>query len=162
MHLAQDIETHMNGGDSLDTVTLDYEARFLRRKRLVSDGGEAFLVELAETRSLNQGEGFRLDDGRIIMVKAAPEPLLAVRHDNLPRIAWHVGNRHTPCQVADDHILIREDRVLQAMLEGLGARVTKVTAPFMPEGGAYGHGRTHGHEHGGHDHMGHDHKAEGQ
>ena len=55
--------------------------------------------------------------------------------------------RHTPCQIADDHILIREDKVLQVMLEGLGASVTQVTAPFTPEGGAYGHGRTHGHEH---------------
>ena len=147
MHLAQHIETHIHAGDATDTVTLDYEARFLRRKRLVSDGGEPFLVELAETQSLNQGEGFRLDDGRIIAVMAAAEPLLAVRHDNLARIAWHVGNRHTPCQIADNHILIREDKVLQAMLEGLGAGVTQVTAPFKPEGGAYGHGRTHGHEH---------------
>ena len=147
MRLAQHIETHIHIGDAADTVTLDYEARFLRRKRLVSDGGEPFLVELAETQSLNQGEGFRLDDGRIIAVMAAAEPLLAVRHDNLARIAWHVGNRHTPCQIANDHILIREDKVLQAMLEGLGASVTQVTAPFTPEGGAYGHGRTHGHEH---------------
>ena len=147
MRLAQHIETHIHIGDATDTVTLDYEARLLRRKRLVSDAGEPFLVELAETRSLSQGEGFRLDDGRIIAVMAAAEPLLAVRHGNLARIAWHVGNRHTPCQIADDHILIREDKVLQAMLEGLGASVTQVTAPFTPEGGAYGHGRTHGHEH---------------
>lgn len=147
MRLAQHIETHIHTGDAADTVTLDYEARFLRRKRLVSDAGEPFLVELAETRSLSQGEGFRLDDGRIIAVMAAAEPLLAVRHSNLARIAWHVGNRHTPCQIADDHILIREDKVLQAMLEGLGASVAQVIAPFTPEGGAYGHGRTHGHEH---------------
>ena len=147
MRLAQHIETQIHTGDAADTVTLDYEARFLRRKRLVSDRGEPFLVELAETQSLNQGEGFRLDDGRIIAVMAAAEPLLAVRHDNLARIAWHVGNRHTPCQIADDHILIREDKVLQAILEGLGASVTQVTAPFTPEGGAYGHSRTHGHEH---------------
>ena len=126
MRLAQHIETHIQTGDAADTVTLDYEARFLRRKRLVSDAGEPFLVELAETQSLSQGEGFRLDDGRIIAVMAAAEPLLAVRHGNLARIAWHVGNRHTPCQIADDHILIREDKVLQAMLEGLGASVTQV------------------------------------
>ena len=150
MHLAQEIQSRYQSNNpeiaSFDTVTLDYEARFLRRKRLVSDNGEAFLVELAETRSVNHGEGFRLDDGRIILVQAAPESLLSVWHDNLPRIAWHVGNRHTPCQIAADHILIRDDAVLQAMLEQLGATVTPLTAPFLPEGGAYGHGRTHGHE----------------
>ena len=152
MHLAQEIEPQTHRGTNpyigtFDTVTLDYEARFLRRKRLVSDNGEAFLVELAETRSVNHGEGFRLDDGRIILVQAAAEPLLAVRHDNLPRIAWHVGNRHTPCQIAADHILIRDDAVLKTMLEQLGATVTPLTATFMPEGGAYGHGRIHDHEH---------------
>ena len=151
MHLAQEIEPQTHRGTNpdigtFDTVTMDYEARFLRRKRLVSDNGEAFLVELAETRSVNHGEGFRLDDGRIILVQAAAEPLLAVRHDNLPRIAWHVGNRHTPCQITADHILIRDDRVLKAMLEQLGATVTPLTAPFLPEGGAYGLGRTHDHE----------------
>ena len=147
MHIAQDIEHHLRDGDAKDTVTLDYEARFIRRKKLTSDGGESFLVELAETRSVNEGEGFQLDDGRVIAIRAASEPLLAVHHDNLPRIAWHVGNRHTPCQICEDHLLIRDDRVLQAMLEGLGATVTALTAPFRPEGGAYGHGRTHGHQH---------------
>ena len=124
MHLAQDIELHTHRGTNLDTgtfdtVTLDYEARFLRRKRLVSDNGEAFLVELAETRSVNHGEGFRLDDGRIILVQAAAEPLLAVRHDNLPRIAWHVGNRHTPCQIGKKPII----NILRG--KGLGDRQAK-------------------------------------
>ena len=147
MHIAQTIEHHLHEAAAQDTVTLDYEARFLRRKKLVSDGGEAFLVELAETRSVNEGEGFQLDDGRVIAVRAASEPLLGVRHANLPRIAWHIGNRHTPCQICTDHLLIRDDAVLQKMLEQLGAEVTSLTAPFRPEGGAYGHGRTHGHQH---------------
>jgi len=147
MHLAQQIEPHIHADTATDTVTLDYESRFLRRKRLVTDNGEAFLVELAETCSIDEGQGFRLDDGRVIAVRAAAEQLLQVRHDNLVRIAWHIGNRHTPCQMAADHLLIRQDNVLQAMLEQLGAIITVVTAPFTPEGGAYGHGRTHGHTH---------------
>ena len=147
MHIAQTIEHHLHEDTAQDSVTLDYEARFLRRKKLTSDGGEAFLVELAETRSVNEGEGFQLDDGRVIAVRAASEPLLVVRHANLPRIAWHIGNRHTPCQICEDHVLIRDDPVLQTMLEQLGASVTSLIAPFRPEGGAYGHGRTHSHDH---------------
>ena len=147
MNIAHEIRSGITASSADAMITLDYEGRFLRRKLLKTDTGEAFLVELAETTSVNHGEGFRLDDGRIILVQAAAEPLLAVRHDNLLRIAWHVGNRHTPCQIAADHILIRDDAVLKTMLEQLGATVTPLTAPFMPEGGAYGHGRTHGHEH---------------
>lgn len=129
-----------------DTLSLDYEARFLRRKRLVSDGGRAFLLDLPETTSLDEGQGVELPDGTRIAVKAAAEPLMRVTGD-LVRLAWHIGNRHTPCQIADDHLLIRADHVLARMLRGLGAEVTEVTAPFRPEGGAYGHGRTMGHSH---------------
>jgi urease accessory protein len=66
---------------------------------------------------------------------------------DLTRLAWHIGNRHTPCQIEADHLVIRADHVLAAMLTGLGASVTPAKAPFTPEGGAYGHGRTMGHEH---------------
>lgn len=134
-----------------DHVTLDYDGRLLRRKRLTTAAGKAFLVDLRETVSLDHGDCFELEDGTLIAVVAADEPLLAVTGD-LPRLAWHIGNRHTPCQIEADRLLIRDDPVLAGMLTGLGATLAPVVAGFTPEGGAYGHGRTMGHEHGGHDH----------
>jgi urease accessory protein len=128
------------------SLTLTYEDRFLRRKRLVTDQGEAILLDLAETTSLDHGDALQLEDGRRVAIFAAPEPLIAVR-GNLTRLAWHIGNRHTPCQIEADRLLIREDHVLADMLLRLSADIERVTEPFTPEGGAYGHGRTHGHEH---------------
>ena len=130
-----------------DRVVLDYEGRFLRRKRLISAAGISFLADLAETVSLDPGDALRLEDGRLIGVAAALEPCLRVTGP-LPRLAWHIGNRHTPCQIGADHLLIRADHVLEGMLRGLGATVTPTMAAFAPEGGAYGHGRTMGHDHG--------------
>lgn len=132
-------------------VVLGYDARFLRRKRLLAEDGSSFLVDLPETTSLDQGDAFQLSDGRLVVVIAAEEPVVQVRGD-LPRLAWHIGNRHTPCQIAGDHLVIRRDHVLEKMLTGLGAALTIAQAPFRPEGGAYGHGRTMGHDSGGHDH----------
>ncbi|QPM89050.1 urease accessory protein UreE [Pseudooceanicola algae] len=131
-----------------DSVTLDYDARFIRRKGLQTDGGNRILVDLAQTMSLNEGDALQLEDGCLITVRAAPEPLLQVTGPHLVRLAWHVGNRHTPCQILDDHLLIRQDKVIATMLTHLGATLVPVQAPFVPEGGAYGHGRTHSHEHG--------------
>lgn len=139
------------GAAAGETVSLDYEGRFLRRKRLVSDAGLAFLADLAEVTSLDDGDALELTDGRLVAVRAAPEALLAVTGPSLARLAWHVGNRHTPCRIEADRLLIRDDHVLADMLRGLGAEVTPLTAPFQPEGGAYGHGRTLGHSHD-HDH----------
>jgi urease accessory protein len=143
-------------GAVADTVMLDYDARLMRRKRLVGEGGLAFLADLAEVTNLDDYWGFLLEDGRGVVVKAAPEDLVEVRGP-LARLAWHIGNRHTPCQIGADHLCIRRDHVIEAMLAHLGAEMTPVTGPFRPEGGAYGKGRTMGHDHGGHDH-GHSHR----
>ena len=134
-------------GAVADTVVLDYDARLMRRKRLVGEGGLAFLVDLAEVTNLDDRWGFLLEDGRAVAVKPAPEDLVEVR-GNLARLAWHIGNRHTPCQIGADHLALRRDHVIEAMLARLGAELTPVTGPFRPEGGAYGTGRTMGHDHG--------------
>lgn len=135
------------GHDMTETVTLDYAERFLRRKRLVTNTGHAFLIDLAETTSLDDGDALELADGTKIGITAALEPVVKVTGD-LARLAWHIGNRHTPCQICADHLVIRRDHVLEAMLKGLGAQLAIAMGPFCPEGGAYGHGRTMGHDHG--------------
>jgi urease accessory protein len=135
-------------------VTLGYDGRLLRRKRLVTEAGEGFLVDLPAVTSLDDYWGFQLEDGRAIQVAAADEALMQVTGPALLRYAWHIGNRHTPCQIEAARLLIRADHVLENMLRGLGAALAPVTEPFRPEGGAYGHGRTMGHSHGpeGHSH----------
>jgi urease accessory protein len=150
-HVAHAIRRAAAASGAADSVTLDYEGRFLRRKLLTTDAGAMLHVDLPETVSLVEGDAFETTDGRLIAVRAAVEPLAEVAAEGaeLARLAWHVGNRHTPAQIGEGRLWIRRDHVLEAMLTRLGARVRPVMAPFSPEGGAYGHGRTHGHRHGG-------------
>ena len=146
---------HVHHGD--DLVTLSYADRFLRRKVLTTDAGLRFLVDLEHTASLDRGDAFALEDGRLIEVVPAAEELLEVRGD-LIRLAWHIGNRHMPCQIDPERMLIQRDHVIRDMLAKLGAELIDVIEPFTPEGGAYGHGRTHGHDHGA-SHLGHTHEG---
>jgi len=145
--LAQTLHRAGHWSDAADTVELDYDARFLRRKRLTTAKGQPFIVDLEKTTSLDHGDALELDDGRHIEVVAATEALYEITGPDLVRLAWHIGNRHTPCQLGSDRLLIMADPVIGHMLEHLGATVTEITAQFTPEGGAYGHGRTHSHEH---------------
>ena len=127
------------------------------------EGGLVFLLDLAESAVLRHGDGLVLEDGRVVEVRAKPEPLLEVRGrdgHHLARLAWHLGNRHLPAAIEASRILIRPDHVIAAMLVGLGATVTAVEAPFDPEGGAYaaggnGHPGAHPHGAGGHEHHPH-------
>ena len=131
-----------NVASAADRITLDYEGRHRRRYRYVADGGLGFVLDLKQTTLLHDGDGLSLDDGRIVLVQAAPEALVAVAADSvdaLVKLAWHIGNRHLPAQLSADRILIRDDAVIVDMLRGLGARVEKIVAPFTPERGAYAH-----------------------
>jgi len=130
-----------------DWLNLTYEARFLRRKVLETTSGARVLVDLPQTTSLDHGGVLITEAGDEIAVEAACEPLLEVTGPDMPRLAWHIGNRHTPCQIEEGRLLIQRDHVIRDMLRLLGATLREVDEPFTPEGGAYGHGRTHGHSH---------------
>ena len=138
---------HAHDPAPVDRVVLDYNARFLRRKVLTTEGGKTVLVDLPQTTSLDHRGVLLLDNGGEIEVIAAPEKLLQITGDDLIRLAWHIGNRHTPCQIEPNRLLIQYDHVIHDMLKLLDASLTQVTEAFTPEGGAYGHGRTHSHAH---------------
>ena len=149
-----------------DTVVLDFDDRHRRRMAMTGTRGLEFLLDLENAVALRGGDALVLEDGRLIEVVAAPEPLAEIRGldpGHLVRIAWHLGNRHLPTQIMAKGLRIRRDHVIEAMVKGLGARVIEIEAPFDPEGGAYAaahaaHDHEHGHtgHHHGHDHL-HDH-----
>jgi urease accessory protein len=127
--------------------------------------GLEFLLDLENAIALRGGDALVLEDGRLIEVIAAPEPLAEIRGtdpQHLVRVAWHLGNRHLPTQIMPKGLRIRRDHVIEAMVKGLGARIIEIEAPFDPEGGAYA-GHTHApeaapaHDHSSHDHGHHHH-----
>jgi urease accessory protein len=131
-----------------DSVTLDHEHRHRRRIRLTSDGDLEFLLDLNKASGLEDGDALKLEDERLILVKAAPQKLLEIKAENplrLLRVAWHIGNRHTPAEITAEVIYIEEDHVLAEMVRGQGCSVTPVTRPFRPERGAYDQGHAHSH-----------------
>jgi urease accessory protein len=156
-----------------DTIVLDFDDRHRRRMAMTGTRGLEFLLDLENAVALRGGDALVLEDGRLIEVVAAAEPLLEIRGNDpqhLVRVAWHLGNRHLPTQISGKALRIRRDHVIEQMVKGLGARVIEIEAPFDPEGGAYdggGHAHAsdephdhtshdHSHDHAGH-HHGHDH-----
>jgi urease accessory protein len=148
-----------------DTVVLDFDDRHRRRMAMTGTRGLEFLLDLENAVALRGGDALVLEDGRLVEVVAAPEPLIEIRGtdpQHLVRVAWHLGNRHLPTQITARGLRIRRDHVIEAMVKGLGARVIEIESPFDPEGGAYAGGHAHAPEsapqpHPGHDHASHDH-----
>ena len=136
-----------NNKELFDEISLSYEERFIRRKKLTTNNGNEFLVNLEETVSVNENHFFQLENGNLIKVISKEENLIEVTGDNLKQIIWHIGNRHLPCQIEDNRILIQDDAVILDMILKLNGNVKKIIEKFKPEGGAYGMGRTHSHKH---------------
>ena len=149
-----------DASSAIDRVVLDADERHRRRIVLTGERGTKFLLDLDRAAALKHGDGLVLDDGAVVLVTGKPEALIEIEARSpleLARLAWHLGNRHTPVQIADGKLRIRRDHVLEDMVRALGGKLTPIEAPFDPESGAHAHpGDEHTHSHQ-HAHEQHDH-----
>ena len=130
-----------------DQISLTYEERFIRRKKLITDKGVEFLVNLKEAKNIDENQFFELDNGKLIKIVSKKENLIEVTGDNINKIIWHLGNRHVQVEIKNNKVLIEDDPIILDMILKLNGNVKKVFEKFNPEGGAYGMGRTHNHKH---------------
>ena len=143
------------------TVELDWDVRQKSRFECTDSHGRRLGVFLPRGTVVRGGDVLVAEDGTLVRVVAAPQPVLVITHCedhgtpfDLTRAAYHLGNRHVPIELKPGHLKIEPDHVLAAMLRAMHLVVTESTESFEPEGGAYaagGHQHGHGHAHG-HDH----------
>jgi urease accessory protein len=141
------------------TVTLSFDERRHTRARVRLDDGSYAGLLLPRGTTLVDGTRLRRDDGRVVVVRAAPETLSSVESKDplaLLRAAYHLGNRHVALELAPGRVRYQHDHVLDDLVRTLGLAVDVVEAPFQPEPGAYARDG-HGHAHGAHDHHHHAH-----
>ena len=149
------------------TVELDWDVRQKSRFDATDSQGRVLGVFLPRGTLVRGGDVLVAEDGSLVVVKAAAQPVLRVTHCrehgspfDLVRAAYHLGNRHVQLELRPEHLQLEPDHVLASMLRQMHLIVAEVQAAFEPEGGAYAAGghAAHGHGHGqGHDHA-HDHQ----
>lgn len=141
-------------------LTLPFELRQKSRlKARLNNASEVGLI-LPRGNLLRGGDCLRAEDGSVIRIEAADEDVSTVHNDDakmLARASYHLGNRHVSLQIGDGWVRYLHDHVLDEMVRGLGLEVSFESAPFEPEGGAYGghshaqhtheHGSEHSHKH---------------
>lgn len=138
------------------TVELDWDARARSRIEATDSQGRRLGIFLPRGQVLRGGDALVAEDGSLVRVVAAPQPVLVVRHCpahgspfDLLRAAYHLGNRHVSLELQADHLKLEPDPVLADMLRGMHLIVQDAQAAFEPEAGAYAaEGHTHGHAHG--------------
>ncbi|MEY8877820.1 MAG: urease accessory protein UreE [Leptothrix sp. (in: b-proteobacteria)] len=142
-------------------IELDWDTRQKSRFDATDSAGRHLGVFLARGSVVRGGDVLVAEDGSLVRVIAAPQPVLVVQacsqHGSpfdLLRAAYHLGNRHVPLELQPDRLQLEPDHVLADMLRQMHLIVTEAHTAFEPESGAYaggGHSHDHGHAHG-HDH----------
>ena len=150
-----------------DTVVLDRATRGRAHGTLTARGGLAFAVELAGATP-EEGDAFRLDDGRLVVIEAAAQPLLAVRAENptrLLRLAWQLGRHDVAAELAGDVLYVEDDANIADFVRGAGCSASAEHRAFNPEQAMHMHGpdcgHGHVHVHSDHAHSDHDHAHHG-
>ena len=140
------IESRCDKAAHQEQLSLPFELRQKSRLRTKLASGEEAGLFLEHGSILRGGDCLRANDGRIVLVVAADEELMeakCVTPFQLVRAAYHLGNRHVPVQIGDGWLRFQTDDVLAQMLRGLNAAVSRVSALFEPEAGAYAGGHHH-------------------
>lgn len=142
------LEAHaiVSNGQPGANLELPFESRKKSRLKATLDNGETLGLFLPRGTVLRDGMLLKTNSGLVVRVRAAAEDVSTVRSSDphlLTRVAYHLGNRHVPLQVARGFVRYQHDHVLDDMVRGLGADVHFERAPFEPEAGAYGGGHSH-------------------
>jgi urease accessory protein len=136
-------------------VELPWDVRQKSRFDATDSAGRVLGVFLPRGTVVRGGDVLLAEDGTLIAVSAAPQPLLVVRstaeHGTrfaLLRAAYHLGNRHVQLELQSDHLKLEPDHVLAELLRSMHLEVSEAISAFEPEGGAYAvHGGDPGHGH---------------
>ena len=136
------------------TVEIDWDVRQKSRFDTTDSLGRALDVFLPRGTLLRGGDVLVAEDGSLIRVLAAAQPVLVVRHcsqhgapSDLARAAYHLGHRHVAVELKPDHLKLEPDHVLAEMLRRMHLIVSEENAAFEPEGGAYQSAHEPHHEH---------------
>ncbi|HEY5603424.1 MAG TPA: urease accessory protein UreE [Gammaproteobacteria bacterium] len=131
------------------TLSLPFELRQKSRLKARLESGEEVGLLLPRGHVLRGGDCLKAENGLIIELKAAQEPVTTATAPDpltMQRACYHLGNRHVPLQIAEHWIRYLEDHVLDDMVRALGLKLTHEQAPFEPEAGAYHQQQQHHHD----------------
>lgn len=144
-------------------VSLTLQVRQTSHFHATDSQGRALEVHLPHGAEVLGGDVLVAEDGTLIVVQAAAQPVLVVtpyaEHGSaldLVRAAYHLGRHRVPLALAPEHLTLEPDPALATLLRQMHLTVTPADAPFEPEAevdaampapAGHDHGCAHGHDH---------------
>lgn len=118
---------HLNDFESsnknIDWLELEWEELNKRILRKETENGTDIAIQLESGDTLRYGDVLFEDENTLIAIRTKLEKVYVITPKTMQemgKMAFEIGNRHTMCIIEDDEILVRYDQTLEKLMDEVG------------------------------------------
>lgn len=107
----------------IDWLELEWEELNKRILRKETESGTEVALSLDSSGTLRYGDVLYEDEDTLIAIRTKLEKVYVIKPKTMQEMgkaAFEIGNRHTPCIIENDEILIRYDHTLEKLMDEVG------------------------------------------
>lgn len=130
----------------VDWLEVEWEELAKRILRKDTEAGRDISISLEPGEHLETGGLLYEDENLQIAVRTTLEDVYVITPASMTemgKVAFELGNRHTPCLVEDDNITVRYDSTLETIFKDIGVAYKleqrRIDRPFKYKGHAHAH-----------------------
>jgi len=114
-------------------IELDWEELNKRILRKKTDKGTDVAIALENSHPLKVGDIVFEDEHMQVVVRTKKEKVYVIYPDSMVqmgKMAFELGNRHTPCLISSDEIVVRHDETLERLFKEVGVAFEQTERRF--------------------------------
>ncbi|WP_138418301.1 urease accessory protein UreE [Aquibacillus sediminis] len=114
-------------------VELDWDELNKRILRKKTDKGTDVAIALEEKEPLKVGDVLYQDEGLQVVIRTKKEKVYVIYPKSIVqmgKMAFELGNRHTPCLISSEEIVVRYDETLERLFEEVGVSYEQTERRF--------------------------------
>lgn len=121
--IAGHIDDFKSSNKNIDWLELEWEDLNKRILRRETENGTDVAISLESNNSLSYGDVLYEDEDTLIAIRTKLEQVYVIKPKTMQemgKMAFEIGNRHTMCIIENDEILVRYDQTLEKLIDEVG------------------------------------------
>ncbi|WP_422659298.1 urease accessory protein UreE [Paenibacillus sp. EC2-1] len=117
------LKDYTSSNKKIDWIELEWEELNKRILRKQTEGGSDVSISLDNGGHLHYGDVLYEDEDTLIAIRTKLEKVYVIKPKTMKEMgkaAFEIGNRHTPCIIEDNEILVRYDHTLEKLMDEVG------------------------------------------
>lgn len=117
------LNDYKSSNKTIDWLELEWEDLNKRIMRKQTESGTDVAISLEKSSHLHYGDVLYEDENTLIAIRTKLEKAIVIKPKTMREMgkaAFEIGNRHTPCIIEDNEILVRYDHTLEKLLDEVG------------------------------------------